>query len=109
MCSSDLFLNPFRETAVFAACDTIALGVMSAAREFHISIPDDISLLGFDNIIYAGFPHIRLSTLDHRARLVVETAADRLLTQIQHPDAACAQPVMIPPVLVERATCKPRR
>ena len=103
------FLNPFRETAVFAACDTIALGVMSAAREFHISIPDDTSLLGFDNIIYAGFPHIRLSTLDHRARLVVETAADRLLTQIQHPDAACAQPVMIPPVLVERATCKPRR
>lgn len=100
------FLNPFRETAIFAACDTIALGVMSAAREFHISIPEDISLLGFDNISYAGFPHIRLTTLDHRARVVIETAADRLLMQIEHPDDACTQPVMVPPVLVERATCK---
>lgn len=106
--AQQFFLNPFQETAVFAACDTIALGMMSAAREFHISIPGDISLLGFDNIIYAGFPRIRLSTLDHQARLVVETAADRLLTQIERPNAACTQPVMIPPVLVERATCKPR-
>lgn len=103
------FLDPFRETAVFAACDTIALGVMSAAREFHVSIPGDISLLGFDNIIYAGFPHIRLTTLDHQARQVVETAADLLLTQIQHPEAASTQPVMIPPLLVERATCRPCR
>lgn len=103
------FLDPFQETAVFAACDTIALGVMSAAREFHVAIPGDISLLGFDNIIYAGFPHIRLSTLDHQARQVVETAADRLLAQIEHPEAACTQPVMIPPVLVQRATCKSRR
>lgn len=102
------FLDPFRETAVFAACDTIALGVMSAAREFHISIPEDISLLGFDNIRYAGFPRIRLTTLDHRIRQVTETAADRLLTCIQRPEAAPVQPVVIPPVLVERGTCKPR-
>lgn len=103
------FLDPFRETAVFAACDTIALGVMSAAREFHVAIPGNISLLGFDNIIYAGFPRIRLTTLDHQARQVVETAADRLLAQIQHPEAASTQPVMVPPLLVERATCRPCR
>lgn len=102
-----LFLNPFQETAVFAACDTIALGVMSAAREFHVSIPGDLSLLGFDNIIYSGFPRIRLTTLDHQARQVVETAADRLLTQIGHPDSVCTEPVMIRPVLVERSTCMP--
>lgn len=99
------FLDPFRETALFASCDTIALGAMSAAREFHISIPGDISLLGFDNIIYSGFPHIRLTTLDHQARQVVETAADLLLAQIEHPEAPCPQPVMIPPVLVRRSTC----
>lgn len=102
------FLDPFQETAVFAACDTIALGVMSAAREFHISIPEDISLLGFDNIRYAGFPPIRLTTLDHRIRQVTEAAADRLLALIEGPEAAPVRPVVIPPVLVERGTCKPR-
>lgn len=101
------FLEPFEETAAFASCDTIALGVMSAAQEFHISIPEDVSLLGFDNIMYAGFPRIRLSTLDHRARQVVETAAELLLAQIERPGASCPQPVMICPALVERSTCRP--
>ncbi len=103
------FLDPFQETAIFAACDTIALGVMSAAKEFHVSIPEDISLLGFDNTAYSGFPRIRLSTVDHQARQVVETAADRLLAQIERPDTVCTQPVRIQPRLVERSTCRPCR
>ena len=100
------FLEPFQETAVFASCDTIALGFLSAAKEFHVSIPGDISLLGFVNITYSGFPRIRLSTLDHRARQVVETAAELLLAQIEHPETVCKEPVMMQPELVERSTCR---
>lgn len=101
------FLDPFAETAVFASCDTIALGVMSAAAEFHIAIPGDISLMGFDNISYSSLPNIRLTTLDHRSCQIVETAVDCLLAQIEHPGADCPPPVMIPPALVERSTCAP--
>ncbi len=101
------FFDPYRETAIFAACDAIALGVMSAAKELHISIPDDISLMGFDNISYAGLPNIRLSTIDHQAKQVMETAMSCLLTQIENPKAG-VQTILIPPVLVERSTCRRR-
>lgn len=101
------FLDPFEETAVFASCDTIALGVMSAAMEFHIAIPEDISLIGFDNISYSSLPNIRLTTLDHQSKQIIETAAASLLTQIEHPGADCPAPVMVPPILVERSTCAP--
>ena len=99
------FFDPYQETAIFAACDAIALGVMSAAKELHISIPDDISLMGFDNISYAGLPNIRLSTIDHQAKQVAEAAMSCLLTQIENPKAS-VQTILIPPVLVERSTCQ---
>lgn len=101
------FFDPYQETAVFAACDAIALGVMSAAKELHISIPDDISLLGFDNISYASLPNIRLSTIDHQAKQVMEIVMNCLLTQIENPEASI-QTILIPPVLVERSTCRQR-
>lgn len=99
------FLDPYRETAIFASCDTIALGIMSAAEEFHISIPEDISLLSFDNISYSGLPNIRLSTVDHQAKQVIEAAMDCLLTQMETVETAPVRPVLVTPTLVERATC----
>lgn len=99
------FLDPYQETAIFASCDTIALGIMSAAKEFHIAIPEDISLLGFDNISYSGLPNIRLSTVGHRAKQVIEAAMDCLLTQIETEETVSVRPVLIAPTLVERASC----
>lgn len=100
------FFQYLPETAIFAACDTVALGVMSAAAEFHVSIPGELSLLGFDNINYASLPNIRLTTLTHQSEQVVEAAVSRLLTQFSHAESPQGAPLLVPPALVTRATCR---
>lgn len=100
------FFDPYQETAIFAACDAIACGVISAAAELHISIPEDISLMSFDNIPYSALPNIRLTTLDHQVRQVAEAALDLLLSLPDNPSAQPSRSIRIPPVLVERATCR---
>lgn len=99
------FFSPHQETAVFASCDVLALGVMAAAKELYISIPGEVSLMGFDNISYAGLPNIRLTTIDHQADQVIKAAMDRLLAQMT--GSVPPQAIVLPPVLVKRASCAP--
>lgn len=102
------FIEDFQETAMFAVCDTVALGVMAAAKEFCVSIPGDLSLLGFDNIPYSDLPNIHLATLDHQISQVMSAALDRLLSQIGGDPPARHQSLMIPPALCPRHSCKAR-
>jgi len=50
-----------RPTAIFAASDTQAMGVLEAARDFNLSVPRDLSVIGFDDIDVAE--HLRLTTV----------------------------------------------
>ena len=60
----DLFSKPLDYTAIFASTDSNALGILKAADEMHIDIPDRLSLIGFDNITATGMPRIELTTID---------------------------------------------
>lgn len=104
----DLFQTPFPQTAVFAATDSVALGVMKAADECGISIPGRLSVLGFDNIDFADLPNIRLTTLDQRKALLARTALDLLLTLVNRDvdRSACYTYHIITPALVERSSCR---
>jgi len=52
-----------RPTAIFCASDELAIGAMAAARKAKLSIPDDISFFGFDDLKLAGLMHPPLSTV----------------------------------------------
>ncbi len=93
-------------TAVFAATDAVALGVMNAADECGVAIPGEVSLLGFDNISYAGLPKIMLSTIDQRKPRLAAGAVDLLVDAIDHPDREEDVRRIIRPALVERDTCR---
>jgi LacI family transcriptional regulator len=71
-----------RPTAVFAASDIIAVGIMGAARSLGVRIPEDLSIVGFDDIPAAEYLTPRLTTvhtpLDETARVAVGLLADRL-------------------------------
>ena len=104
--SRKLFANGCSATAIFASTDSMALGVLQAADEYGISIPEDISLLGFDNIIYSALPKIELSTIDQRKQLLAEATVD-LLTRIIDSDAQDEfTHRMIRPTLVSRSSCR---
>ena len=92
-------------TAVFAASDLMALGIMQAADELDIAIPEQLSLLGFDNIDYAALPKIRLTTISQRAEALARSGV-RLLTElIQQDDGLEFTQRLLTPELIQRDTC----
>lgn len=104
--AKEYFFDRCQETAMFAASDALALGAMGAAKEFNLSIPGDLSILGFDNISYSSLPGIRLTTVDHRTNRLVELSMVTLLNRIEQPGAVDLTPQLIQPTLVERSSCR---
>lgn len=75
-----LLALPERPTAIFVTSDILALGVLKAAREHHLKVPDEIAVLGFDDLDIAdhmGLTTIRQS-LDESGRVAVELLLARL-------------------------------
>lgn len=107
--AKSVFSQPFTSTAIFAATDALALGVMQAADEFNLRVPEDVSLLGFDNCIYAGLPKINLTSVDQRKQQLAEASVDLLLQLIAHRNEENIEYTrrIICPALIERDTCIP--
>jgi len=64
ICARKLLSMADRPTAIFAANDTSAMGVYQAAREFGLQIPEDLSVIGFDNLHEAAYLDPPLTTID---------------------------------------------
>ncbi|AEF83971.1 LacI family transcriptional repressor [Treponema primitia ZAS-2] len=101
----NLLSGPHPYTAIFAGNDTTALGVMKAADELGIRIPEDISLIGFDNISYSMLPRINLTTIEQPLRTMAVSAVDMLIHNIEE-SAAGYSHIVLTPTLVKRGTCR---
>ena len=64
ICARKLLSMADRPTAIFAANDMSAMGVYQAAREFGLQIPEDLSVIGFDNLREAAYLNPPLTTID---------------------------------------------
>lgn len=104
MLAKKFFSSSPHHTAIFAATDTIALGIIKAADELGISIPKDFSLIGFDNISFAGLSRINLTTINQPLPEMASTAVDMLIDMIQNPLASYSHQVLAP-TLIKRGTC----
>lgn len=100
----ELFHSGGDYTAVFAATDTIALGVMRAADECGLRIPEDISLLGFDNIAFANLPRINLTTIEQPKQVIASAAMTLLMERIHFPTIGNTHK-LLSPSLVIRGSC----
>jgi len=74
-----------RPTAIFASSDMMALGVMDAARMRGLSIPADLSLIGFDDIPMAAATYPRLTTVRQPLEEMGRVAAQILLRAMKNP------------------------
>lgn len=72
--------------AVFALNDSLALGVLRALSEAGIRVPDDVAVIGFDNIDESKFSRPPLTTIDPRRDLIAATAVDFLNERINSKD-----------------------
>ncbi len=93
-------------TAIFCANDLLALGVMRTLLANKVRIPDQISLLGYDDIAFAPSAAIPLSSIAQPAYQMGITAADLLLSECEDGDEHNHQQIRFQPQLVERATTR---
>lgn len=90
-----------RPTAIFAGNDMIALGVLRAAAERQLHVPQQLSVVGFDDIEVSRYLHPALTTVGQCIGALGEQVAARLLERIRTPGLAVAQR-LIEPILVLR-------
>ena len=90
-----------RPTAVFASTDLIASILINEARKLNVLIPQDLSIIGFDNTIYAEIADPGLTTIAQPISELAHYAIDQLLKLIKNPKIP-QQRIMLSPMLVER-------
>ena len=90
------------------ANDGIAIGVMRAAKECGLRLPDDLAVTGFDNITFARDVDPPLTTVNVPKELLGEVAVRKLVERINRPDLPPVIQV-VPTSLVIRASCGARR
>lgn len=84
ICGQQLLSLPQPPTAVFAANDQSAFGVIKAAHEMGFSIPEDLSVIGFDNIPEAAYYlPVGLTTIDQSVRQMGIVATEMLIKLIK--------------------------
>ncbi|MBP8972556.1 MAG: LacI family DNA-binding transcriptional regulator [Anaerolineae bacterium] len=93
-------------TAVFACNDLMAVGALCAIHEAGLHVPDDISVVGYDDIPLASYTVPRLTTIAQPAQELGRLAVERLVTRLQKSDDTPPVQEALPVVLVERDSCR---
>lgn len=107
-CAQELLNLPDPPTAIFASNDMMAFGVMEVAREKGLRLPEDLSIIGFDDIPQASHVHPQLTTVRQPLEEMGQRAAQLLLHYIAHPDAEIER-IELPTELILRESCQSPR
>ena len=96
-----------RPTAIFAANDLSAMGAMEAIYSLGLKVPDDISIIGYDNIHISSYPSINLTTINQPKYEMAKIATEILIDKFENkvPPGKKRQ-VVLEPFLVERKTVR---
>lgn len=96
-----------RPTAVFAVNDLAAVGVLDAAFELGISIPSELSVVGYDNSYLAGIGHISLTSVDAAGYGTGLAAARALVRRIGAPNTPGSETLLAPELVMRRSSAPP--
>jgi LacI family transcriptional regulator len=99
---SSLLELPVPPTAVFAASDTIAIGALEAAQEMNYRVPEDIAIIGFDDIPAASWVRPRLSTVAQYPGEMGTFLATALFQRIQGEYSGSSRRFEVPCRFIER-------
>ncbi len=88
--------------AVFCACDLIAIGAMKALREYSLQVPQDVSIIGFDDIPLANFTRPALTTVQQDTTLAGKLLVESILALIRNEPV---KTTMLPSKLIIRDSC----
>ena len=101
---NDLLSMDDAPTAIFACNDMMAIGVLRAASEKGMCVPDDLALIGFDDIELGSFTNPPLTTIAQSKLELGSKAIQFLIQRIKNPQCD-AQYAMLPVSLILRDSC----
>jgi LacI family transcriptional regulator len=105
----DLLRRPNATTALFVSNDIGAIAMIDACETFGFDIPGDVSIVGFDDITFAGLHRISLTTVAQSLELQAERAVGLLLERIENPDIPPRHEGVSVTLKVRDSTAPPQR
>ena len=97
-------LSGDRPSAIFACNDMMGIGVLRAAAERHIRVPEQLSVIGFDDVQMSRYVYPALTTVGQSILQLGETAAQVLLRRIATPQQAVEQLIVAPSIVLREST-----
>jgi DNA-binding LacI/PurR family transcriptional regulator len=104
----DLFAGPATPDAIFVGNDHMAFAVMDTLRfDLGLSIPDDVSVIGYDDVPLASWPAYNLTTIRQPVNRMVDATVDALMTQIDTPQTPPRKLRIDGPLVIRTSARKP--
>ena len=101
----ELIKNKKLPSAIFAASDPIAIGAMRALKQYDIKIPEEVSIIGFDNIETTNYTDPPLTTVFAPTFDMGFMAARQLFDAFKHNENISPIKILLPCFLIERNSC----
>jgi len=99
-----------RPSAILTATDSLAIGALRWCQTHNLKVPDDMAIVGFDNIEFGEYAAVPLSTVNYAVETVSRMAVDRLMGLIAAGDTLPEPRVtQIEPDLVIRESTRAQR
>ena len=102
---AQLLRSDHRPTALIIVDDTVALATLQLCHEMGLKLPEDISIITFNNSIMVKLANPPLTTIDVNSRQLGVEAASQLINLIEHPYMTATK-IIVPHYLVERKSCQ---
>lgn len=102
----ELIRNNIKFTGVFAQTDLLALGIIRGIKEMKMRVPEDIAVIGYDNIEFGKFSEPELTTVNQPTEKLAEEAVNILVKSLNQEKATIEKNIIIKPNLIIRNSSK---
>lgn len=102
----ELLAGKNKPDGIFAANDLMAIGVIQAAQSLGLNVPNDVMVIGYDNIAMAEYVSPKLSTIEQSGYQMGEIAFRLLYRQLEHPGEPLKDEEFIPRLIERKSTRK---
>ena len=102
---AELLRRADRPTAFVVGDDMLALALERVCVQMNLSIPEDISIIAFNNSLYAHLASPQLTAVDINSYALGREAANQILNHAENPNLNATK-IIVPHTIVERSSCK---